>query len=141
MTGKHRLLVEKYLKGVQTGTAHAQWKDDAWDQTHPADSGEADDDDLEDEELQYPTGVTNNGRAKGCVGTLSSKHRTALNLVKRTSGGGKLLPLVQKGFLQAGDIVAFKHRFAVQNAVVQKDALVRISRSLEKVIWFSLLSF
>lgn len=40
-----------------------------------------------------------------------------------------LLPLVQKGFLKVGDIVALKHRYTSQSITVEKDALVRYSKS------------
>ena len=35
MTRKHCALVERYLRGVRHGTAHAQWKDETWDRDHP----------------------------------------------------------------------------------------------------------
>lgn len=35
MADSHKTLIEDYKKGIRTGSMHAPWKDQAWEEQHP----------------------------------------------------------------------------------------------------------
>ncbi|EJD00461.1 uncharacterized protein FOMMEDRAFT_127124 [Fomitiporia mediterranea MF3/22] len=101
-TPAHRELVERHHLGVRDGSLYAPWKDDLWDQDHPEDHNEAD----EEGSMQDPS---------DSIGTRNER---------RKSKESELSPLVRKGFLKQGDVISFRHKFLGCGLAIEKDALI-----------------
>ena len=116
LTEDHRTRVDKYRAGIEDGTMHAAWKDEAWSQSQIEEDAAAASK-LGPTSLRFvfhPIVII----FLGCSGGLSSE-------LCRQAGGIKLSDLLEGGFLGVGDVLAYKRTFSHVNVTVEKDIMVR----------------
>jgi len=116
LTEDHRAKIDKYRVGIEDGTMHAAWKDEAWSQSQVE----------EDVAAASKSGSTSQRFVfhplvmsfLNCSGELSSEsYRQAREI--------RLSDLLEGGFLGVGDVLAYKRTFSHMNVTVEKDIMVR----------------
>jgi len=94
LTEDHRTKINKYRVGIEDGTLHAAWKDEAWSQSQQV-----------EENL-----------------TTTSKSGSASQ--RLTGREIRLSDLFEAGFLGVGDILVYRRTFTLINVTVEKDVMI-----------------
>ena len=113
LTEDHKTKTDKYCAGVEDGTLHAAWKDEAWSQSQ-----------VEEDVATSRSGSTSQRFAtpRSCSGDLGPP---IVNYSYRLTI--RLTDLVEAGFLGVGDILVYRRSFSFVNVTVEKDIMVRVS--------------
>ena len=117
LTEDHRAKIDKYRAGIEDGTLHAAWKDEAWSQNQVEEDAVATStSDSTSQRFAFYPSVT---VFSGCSGELTP---LVYNRSKREI---RLGDLFEGGFLEVGDILVYKRTFQLLNVTVEKDIMVR----------------
>jgi len=93
-TEDHRTKISKYHAGIEDGTLHATWKDEAWSRNLV-------------EEDAAAAAVSKSGSTS-----------------QRSTREFRLSDLVEGGFLGVGDILVYRRTFTLINVIVEKDIMI-----------------
>ena len=117
LTEDHGTKVDKYRAGIEDGTLHAAWKDEAWSQSQVE----------EDAAATSASGSTSQRFVFRPFVTAfpQLQWRAQPSRLYRSIREIKLSDLVEGGFLGVGDILAYKRTFHYANVTVEKDIMVR----------------
>ncbi|ETW76489.1 hypothetical protein HETIRDRAFT_239662, partial [Heterobasidion irregulare TC 32-1] len=111
MTDAHKEMVEFYKSGIENGTLHASWKDEAWEG-----------DELDEEDV---------------VAAAPAAARAQMPASKVRTGAPKelrLLDLVKRHIVQAGDVLVYRRHFVQAGITIEKDVLIEVVRPKSLVV-------
>jgi len=121
LTEDHRTRIGRYQAGIEDGTLHATWKDEAWNQSQVE----------EDIVAASQAGSTSQRfvyfpSLSEWVG-LQRRTQLLISSSRSTTREIRLSDLVEGGHLEAGDILVYRRTFTLINVTVEKDVMVRVS--------------
>jgi hypothetical protein len=111
LTEDHRTKVNKYHAGIEDGTLHAAWKDEAWSRSQ-----------VEED----PIATTSKSGLTQRFVMIFAGYCGELNpSLNRSTREIRLSDLVEGGSLGVGDVLVYRRTFSLANVTVEKDIMVR----------------